>query len=26
MVVKARTYDLGCRWASGNAFRKRIWT
>jgi len=25
-MVKARTHDLGCRWASGNAFWKGIWT
>jgi len=25
-MAKARTYDSGCRWASGNAFRKGIWT
>jgi len=23
-MVKARTYDLGCRWASGNAFWKEV--
>jgi len=25
-MVKARTYDLGCRWTSGNVFWKGICT